>query len=104
MTAATGFSNIRPPSFPQDSPYTACYCEENAYLLVEALNQLEPLSKTARRHVERRSADAEAPSFSNEVWNSYVVFVTNVSKTVLLWDQKASLRPDQGSPGQYDGL
>lgn len=48
-TGSTGFSNVRPPSFPLNAPYASCYCEENVYLLVEALNQSSPLSDDTQR-------------------------------------------------------
>ena len=52
---------LPPPALPADSVYTSCYCEENVYLLAQALS-------TDPRVVERRDV--------------YVVFVSNENKTV----------------------
>ncbi|EKM55911.1 uncharacterized protein PHACADRAFT_256845 [Phanerochaete carnosa HHB-10118-sp] len=60
------------PPVPSDHIYTSCYCEENIFLLADALT---------------RSAASE----DNEVvaWDVYVVFVSNHHKSVALWEQKA---------------
>ena len=95
-----------PPALPADSAYTytACYCEENAYLLARALlQQLEPEPKPEleleleleldpspsgdatpsggtiqplREHATPTRPDELAP------WEIYVVVVSNGGKTV----------------------
>ena len=57
-----------PPPVPQGSTYTSCYCEENIYLLVEQL-----------------CAQADQPAARwAELWDVYVVFVSNDQKTVRI--------------------
>ncbi|KAF9533441.1 N-terminal glutamine amidase-domain-containing protein, partial [Crepidotus variabilis] len=62
-----------PPSIPQDSVYTSCYCEENVYMLSKSF-----------------SSDPEI----TKIWDPFVVFISNSSKTVALWSQKAAPKPD----------
>jgi len=55
------------PSLPPDSRYARHYCEENIYHLAEwFLKQ----------------------SFIKDVWDVAIVFISNESKTVALWNQK----------------
>jgi hypothetical protein len=65
---------VVPPDFPLGRVYTPYYCEENIYLLAESFH--------------RNSAISQA-------WEINVVFVSNVTKTVALWDQALSSDPDR---------
>lgn len=78
-----------PPSISSDQPYTACYCEENIYLLAKAL---------------------ESPEISNH-WETFVTFISNDTRSVsrlsafvrfnpssfcdkvALWGQRAGTAP-----------
>jgi hypothetical protein len=51
--------HVLPPALPADSVYTGCYCEENVYLLAQALG---------------------AGRFP--IWDVYAIFISNASKTV----------------------
>ena len=64
--APTPSAGAPPIPLPTDSVYTACYCEENAYLLARALVAQEA---------------AAAPSSEGQ-WDVYVVVVSNGGKTV----------------------
>ncbi|EKM83021.1 hypothetical protein AGABI1DRAFT_34630 [Agaricus bisporus var. burnettii JB137-S8] len=68
-----------PPGLPADLVYTRCYCEENVYLLCEDFMN--------RKDVCER-------------WNIWVVFISNETKTVALWDQKVAREP--GAPVLWD--
>lgn len=60
------------PSYETSAPYTACYCEENVYLLLNSLDR----SRFSR---------------------SYAVFVTNLERRALLFQQQSSMQgPMQG--------
>ncbi|KAJ1309672.1 hypothetical protein OPQ81_006437 [Rhizoctonia solani] len=64
-----------------NTPYTSCYCEENVYLACQALVE----------------------SGSSSLQDIYVVFLSNPTKTVLIWGQKASEhRIDIGCPVVWD--
>ncbi|ETW85462.1 hypothetical protein HETIRDRAFT_407495 [Heterobasidion irregulare TC 32-1] len=58
-----------PPLLPIDAPYTQNYCEENIYLLAQQFEQ--------QTHVR-------------DVWDISVVFISNHTKSVALWMQKAA--------------
>ncbi|KAL4068081.1 N-terminal glutamine amidase-domain-containing protein [Scleroderma yunnanense] len=64
----------------KDSIYTSNYCEENVYLLVQ-----------------RFLAQPEI----NEKWGVYTVFISNRTKTVTLWQQKAATSRDQAVIWDY---
>jgi len=63
---------LTPPMLPVNSIYTSCYCEENIYLLGQAL------------HTD--------PTFtgSSPRWEAYAMFISNEHKSVALWCQKAA--------------
>ncbi|KAF8610784.1 hypothetical protein BDV93DRAFT_517883 [Ceratobasidium sp. AG-I] len=64
-----------------NTPYTACYCEENVYLASQTL--------TLSAHENLQTI--------------YVVFISNLTQTVLLWEQRASQYPAElGSPVVWD--
>ncbi|KAL1512509.1 hypothetical protein ABEB36_002091 [Hypothenemus hampei] len=56
-----------------DCSYVSCYCEENVYKLVEEVIQAHP----------------------NELNKCYVVFISNQSRTVPLWRQRAGNNEDR---------
>ncbi|KIP07969.1 hypothetical protein PHLGIDRAFT_35193 [Phlebiopsis gigantea 11061_1 CR5-6] len=58
---------VTPPPIPSSCAYTRCYCEENIYLLADALG----------RHPDVASQDPRTPS----LWDPYVVFISNHQKT-----------------------
>ncbi|THH32980.1 hypothetical protein EUX98_g1205 [Antrodiella citrinella] len=62
---------LLPPTLPENSVYTSCYCEENIYLLGQAL-----LADPASFGLSAR-------------WEAYAVFISNEHKSVALWRQKA---------------
>ncbi|KAF9264747.1 hypothetical protein L218DRAFT_201057 [Marasmius fiardii PR-910] len=59
---------MEPPTLPREVQYTQFWCEENVYLL-------------ARQFIQ-------GLTFSR--WKVFVVFISNVNKTVALWNQKLS--------------
>ncbi|KAH7340977.1 N-terminal glutamine amidase-domain-containing protein [Rhizoctonia solani] len=64
-----------------NTPYTSCYCEENVYLACQAL------------------IEVDAPSLEN----IYAVFLSNPTKTILIWGQKAAQhKMDIGCPVVWD--
>ena len=63
-----------PPALPLDYNYTPYYCEENIYLLAESFHHSNAI---------------------NGVWEISVVFISNDTKSVVLWNQKQSQEPDQ---------
>ncbi|KZV90446.1 hypothetical protein EXIGLDRAFT_121340 [Exidia glandulosa HHB12029] len=56
---------VLPPPFPPTAPYTSAYCEENVYCLAREFSTLA-------------------------AWRVSVVFISNTSRTVAVWQQKAS--------------
>lgn len=69
-----------PPALPSDYTYTPFYCEENIYLLASAFHQSNTIS---------------------QIWDIYIVFISNESKTVALWNQKRSKDLDQAVIWDY---
>ena len=70
--------SVGPPPPPQGCVYTSCYCEENIYLLAQALCA---------------EADRPAPPRWTRLWDIHVVFVSNEDKTVrALTSRPQSLR------------
>jgi hypothetical protein len=57
------------------TPYSKCYCEENVYLLLEALQTMTNL-------------------------DTYAVFISNENKTIAVWEQKAAM--ELGRPVIWD--
>ncbi|XP_030766309.1 protein N-terminal glutamine amidohydrolase [Sitophilus oryzae] len=55
-----------------DCSYVSCYCEENVYKLVEEVTKVHP----------------------NELNKCFVVFISNQSRTVPLWRQRAGKNED----------
>ncbi|TFK42976.1 N-terminal glutamine amidase-domain-containing protein [Crucibulum laeve] len=66
-------SSSLPPVFPPNSVYTSCWCEENIYLLCKAFLDQSQIVK---------------------IWEVFVVFISNDSKTVALLNQKAARSDD----------
>ncbi|KIM59222.1 hypothetical protein SCLCIDRAFT_126591 [Scleroderma citrinum Foug A] len=64
----------------QDNIYTSNYCEENIYLLIQ-----------------RFLAQPEI----NKHWSVYAVFISNQTKTVALWQQKAAITRDKAVIWDY---
>lgn len=56
------------------SVYTSCYCEENVYNLCKKLSE--------------SSTSTSPPA-------AFAVFISNASKTVAVWNQRASRRPEE---------
>ncbi|XP_025835216.1 protein N-terminal glutamine amidohydrolase [Agrilus planipennis] len=56
-----------------DCSYVSCYCEENVYKLCQDVKNKHP----------------------SELQNCYVVFISNASRTVPLWRQKAGKEEDK---------
>lgn len=106
----SAWSTITPPPFPSPMAYTACYCEENIYLLTQQLSSLFiSLNETAIRIAikQSKSCRKEAGATSNvggfvPVWDLYTLFISNKGRTVLLYDQKASKLPNAGWPVIWD--
>ena len=109
------WSTVLPPAFPMPLLYTACYCEENVYLLVQHLTaQLELVNRAAANIARKRFANKGArkqvvsPTASPcstlfvPVWDVHALFISNASKTVLLYQQNASKLPNAGSPVIWD--
>ncbi|RDB24108.1 Protein N-terminal glutamine amidohydrolase [Hypsizygus marmoreus] len=71
-----------PPSCPI-STYTSCYCEENIYLLAQQF-----------------SGDPKIV----EAWDIFVVFISNNTKTVALWNQKLAHEPSRPVVWDYHVL
>ncbi|CAE6421428.1 unnamed protein product [Rhizoctonia solani] len=64
-----------------NTPYTSCYCEENVYLACQRL----------------------VNSGASYLQDIYAVFLSNPTKTVLIWGQKAALHKiDIGCPVVWD--
>jgi hypothetical protein len=63
--------NSPPPRPP--TPYTADFCEENVYKLIEHLHNAD----------------------TNERWEIYAMFISNANKSVLLWQQRLSSKKDR---------
>lgn len=95
--------------------YTACYCEENVYLLLKHLStQLAGINRAAANIARKQSAKAAlnkrnvvpvanaTPLLFVPVWDLHAIFVSNSSKTVLLYQQNASKLPNAGSPVIWD--
>ncbi|KAF6767435.1 Protein N-terminal glutamine amidohydrolase, alpha beta roll [Kalmanozyma brasiliensis GHG001] len=101
------WQTITPPSFPLPPQHTSCYCEENIYLLARALSpQLAEINLAAANIARRQRARKSTSSGSNAlfvpIWDLDVVFISNASKTVLLYNQRASHLPAAGWPVIWD--
>lgn len=63
------------PAMPTDAAYASCYCEENVYLLAAQFATL-----------------ARQPQLQR--WSAYAVFISNQTRTVALWSQRAAREPN----------
>ncbi|KII89001.1 hypothetical protein PLICRDRAFT_592736 [Plicaturopsis crispa FD-325 SS-3] len=68
-----------PPAIPPGQPYTPYWCEENIYLLAHAFQGAQDVV---------------------DAWDVFVVFISNESKTVALWNQRAASA--EGRPIVWD--
>lgn len=93
------------------TPYTACYCEENVYLLAEALKRLLPSSAkifpvvisnpTKSIAVWQQSASAySADDDFLVVWDYHVILCMKMSDEEGLWVYDADTR--LGTPCKWD--
>jgi len=71
-------STLLEPPLKPSTPYTSNYCEENVYKLIEHLHH----------------ADTEGK------WDISAIFISNISRSVLLWEQKK--RSTEGMPVCWD--
>ncbi|TFK72181.1 hypothetical protein BDN72DRAFT_763693 [Pluteus cervinus] len=62
-----------PPTLPSTGIYTACYCEENIYLLCRSFSEIQSVSSS---------------------FDQFVMFISNHTKTVALWRQKLAKEED----------
>lgn len=62
----------QPPAWPAERQYCACYCEENAYLLAQQLDQ----------SLVNSFGDEKVDSERGWKWDIWVVVVSNQNKTV----------------------
>lgn len=83
------WSTVQPPPFPTPHHYQPCFCEENVYLLIQALS-------TQLSAGDRADGDVVAK------WDVRAVFISNETQTTLLFQQKASKAPETGWPVVWD--
>lgn len=104
------WASIVPPAFPNPLQYAACYCEENVYLLLAYLSSTLALVngaalKIARTRIKaKKSTRPVSPhqAIFVPVWDLHGIFISNPTKTVLLYGQNASKLPNAGSPVIWD--
>ncbi|PWN93311.1 hypothetical protein FA10DRAFT_298718 [Acaromyces ingoldii] len=97
---------LAPPPLPRKEHYAACYCEENAYILATHLadtcTRLNDAAATVALPVPAPASASAATAtasdgshqwVSRQVWDVDVVIVSNGSRTVALWQQRASRDP-----------
>ncbi|SPO32208.1 uncharacterized protein UTRI_02765 [Ustilago trichophora] len=97
------FSTIVPPRFPDALPYTACYCEENIYLLLQQLSiSLVSVNKSAINIAKQQRSKSTSKSLFVPLWDLHCIFISNETKTVLLYQQNASKLPNVGWPVIWD--
>lgn len=106
---SAAWTSITPPPFPATQQYTACYCEENVYLLTQHLSaSLTAINTSALNIARQQSKHQKRPPLSTQrsvfvpVWDLHVAFISNTTKTVLLYQQSASKLPSAGSPVIWD--
>ncbi|KAM0792074.1 hypothetical protein ACM66B_004778 [Microbotryomycetes sp. NB124-2] len=81
-----------PSSEPALSPYTRCYCEENVYALL--------LSRVTK---DSRNTQQTMHSLESSSRRHYAVFVSNETRSCLLFQQRASSQgPHFGNPVVWD--
>lgn len=78
---------VQPPPFPDRPLYMACYCEENAWLLVQHLANVcsnrNAEAKAKAALANRADAGAGAGTeLPKEVWDAYVIVVSNSDRSV----------------------
>ena len=106
------WSDIQPPVFPTPLQYTACYCEENVYLLVQYLSaQLAPINDAAINLAPKHASPAASSSVPSSsapapllvpMWDVHAIFISNANKSVLLYQQNASKLALANSPVIWD--
>lgn len=102
---AQAWTSIDPPAFPSGAAYTACCCEENIYLLAADLSaQLSAINRAAVNiaHRQSRRGGAVGGNVFVPVWDLHVVFISNATRTVLLYQQAASRLTKAGWPVIWD--
>lgn len=84
--------------------YTPCYCEENIWNFFDALRQLFPANYVAindfRDHLLRNFCILLDMNEDFEISSCYVIFISNVEKSVPIWHQKSS--PHYNRPVVWD--
>ncbi|TKY87775.1 hypothetical protein EX895_003356 [Sporisorium graminicola] len=101
------WTSIDPPAFPASPQYTAFYCEENVYLLARHLSAHLSATNAAAHNIARQQARTRTSAHTQRsvfvpVWDVHVLFISNSTKTVLLYAQSASKLPSAGSPVIWD--
>ena len=74
----------------EDQTYTSCYCEENVWKLCQ------------RVHQEEQSNTADGSKEDKRSGCYYAVFISNGSRTVPLWWQRASRGDPETEPVVWD--
>ncbi|KAI0318348.1 N-terminal glutamine amidase-domain-containing protein [Amylostereum chailletii] len=70
-----------PPAISPHSLHTQFYCEENAYILAQTFEETNAVTCH---------------------WDVFVIFVSNPTKTIALWNQKASIGGNPGGAVVWD--
>lgn len=98
------WSTIIPPPFLTPLQYTACYCEENVYLLLTYLSsRLAAVSRAAENIAKRsRTRPVSPAAVFVPVWDLHCLFISNKDRTVLLYQQSASKLPNANYPVIWD--
>lgn len=87
---------LAPPPLPRKEHYAACYCEENAYILATHLADTCTRLNDAAAAAPAATATASDGAHqwvARQVWDVDVVIVSNGSRTVAFWQQRASRDP-----------
>ena len=74
----------------EDQTYTSCYCEENVWKLCQRVDQ------------EEQSNTADGSKEDKRPGCYYAVFISNESRTVPLWCQRASRGDPETDPVVWD--
>ncbi|PWN47310.1 hypothetical protein IE53DRAFT_256086 [Violaceomyces palustris] len=96
------WEGLSPPPYPppRERLYKSCYCEENSYHLVDYLSRKLSLLNASALATTPSTSDSDRSLIP--VWDARVIFVSNPTKSVILWCQKASQSPNSGYPVIWD--
>lgn len=88
------------PPYPPERAYKPFYCEENAYQLAAAL--APPAASHNAHSIREVRLSRNSQDLYRAIWDAFVLVISNATKSVALWQQRASKLPESGHAVVWD--